>query len=291
MPFWELTIPASPESAEGLANRLWELGALGIVEEEPDRARLTLRAFFAETASPSTLAAAVSDYCATLSALGFQVPAARPAVAPLPEESWAHAWRQSFQPQPVGRRLLITPPWEVPATRDGRELVIIEPGRAFGTGTHGSTQGCLILLDSFLETGRVTRAVDVGTGSGVLAIAALRLGVPQVTALDTDPDALTEARRNAELNGVEGRLTRQLSGPEALEGLFPLVLANLLAGSHVALSAHYRRLLGSRGSLILGGLLADEEPAVVGAVAALGLAPLGRVELEGWVALRLTAAE
>lgn len=288
MPFWELKIAASPETSEGLSNLLWELGALGVVEEEPEGAPLTLKAFFTETASPATLTAAVSEYCSALSALGFRVTAVRPTVAQLREERWGEAWRQSFPPKVVGRRLLVAPPWDLPVSRDGRKLVIIEPGRAFGTGNHGSTQGCLILLDSFLDTREITHAADVGTGTGILAIAALQLGVPEVAALDTDPDALAEARRNAELNGVDGRVCCHLGGPEGLEGGFPLLLANLLAGSHVAFAADYRRLLASGGTLILGGLLADEEPAVVKALTSQGFVPAARIELEGWVSLRLT---
>lgn len=291
MTFWELTILASPETSEGLANFIWELGALGVVEEEQDGAPPRLRGFFADTACTATLAAAVSNYCASLSDLGFSVAGVTPTVAPVPEEAWAQAWQQSFPPRPVGHRLLVAPPWEVSVPQDGRQLVIIKPGRAFGTGNHESTQGCLLLLDSFLETHRVTHAVDIGTGTGILAVAALRLGVSEVTALDTDPDALREAQENAERNGVGQRVSCRLAGPDGLQGCFALLLANLLAGSHVGFASHYRRLVASSGSLIVGGLLSEEEPSVVGALTAHGFVPKERVELEGWVSLRLTAAQ
>lgn len=291
MPFWELRIHSSPETSEGLTNFLWELGALGVVEEEPNGALSQLRAFFAETASPSTLAAAITEYSAALSALGFTVAGVEPTVTPLLEDAWAEAWRQSFLPTPVGWRLLVAPPWDIPVPLDGRLLLIIKPGRAFGTGNHGSTQGCLVLLDSFLETHRVTHAVDLGTGTGILAIAALLLGVTEVTALDIDPDALREAQENAERNGVGRRLRCHLSGPEGLEGGYPLLLANLLASGHAAFAPHYRRLVAAGGALILGGLLSDEEPALARALAAHGFVPLERVELEGWVALELKTTE
>ncbi len=291
MPFWELTIPAFPDASEGLTNFLWELGALGVLEEEQNGAPAQLRAYFAETAAPSTLAAAVSRYCADLRALDFAVPHAEPTLTPIFEGAWAEAWRQSFPPRPVGRRLLVAPPWEVPTPPDGRQLVIIEPGRAFGTGTHGSTLGCLALLDTFLETHRVTHATDVGTGTGILAVAALRLGVTEVTAVDIDPDALREAQKNAELNGVAGRLSLRLTGPEGLQDSCPLLLANLLASSHTAFAPHYRRLLTPGGTLILGGLLPEEEPAVISALATHGFAPLERAQLDGWLSLRLTTAE
>ncbi|MFQ5899900.1 MAG: 50S ribosomal protein L11 methyltransferase, partial [Candidatus Methylomirabilia bacterium] len=146
--FWELTIPAPPETCEGVTNFLWELGALGVVEEEvPGSASPAggvaqqLRAFFPEPASPGTLERAARDYCSALSALGFDMTGVEPAVAPLAEEAWDTAWRQWFAAMRVGRRLLVAPPWDIPRQSAGRLVVIIEPGRAFGTGSHGSTQG------------------------------------------------------------------------------------------------------------------------------------------------------
>lgn len=289
MAFWELSVPVSPEASEGLTNLLWELGALGVVEEESDGAPARLRAYFADTAAPSTLAATIRQYCADLSALGFAVPSAEPSVTPLLEGAWAEAWRQGFPPRPVGRRLVVVPPWAVPPHLDGRHLVIIEPGRAFGTGAHESTLGCLELLERFLDTHQVTVALDIGTGTGILAIAAVRLGVPEVIAVDIDPDALREAQKNAERNDVGRRVQLRLTGPEGLHGAFPLLLTNLLAGSHTALAPHYRRLVADGGTLILGGLLSDEAPAVVSALAARGFVPGERAELNGWLSLSLTA--
>ncbi|MBI4611362.1 MAG: 50S ribosomal protein L11 methyltransferase [Candidatus Rokubacteria bacterium] len=290
MPFWELALPASPETSEGLTNFLWELGALGVIEEEANGAPARLRAFFAEGASPAALLSAVDAYAAALKALGFAVATREPTVTPLVAETWADAWRQSFPARAVGRRLLVAPPWEIPASLDGRQLVVIEPRRAFGTSNHGSTQGCLTLLDAFLESHRASHGLDLGTGTGILAIAALLLGVPAMMALDIDPDALRETRENAERNGVADRLRCELGGPEGLEGSTPLLLANLLAGAHAAFGAHYRRLVVPEGSLIVGGLLTPEEPGVVDALSAHGFRPVERVELEGWVSLRLTTA-
>ncbi len=288
MSFWELTLSPSAETSEAFTNFLWELGALGVVEEEQDDAPLRLRAFFPGTAPPSMLSAAILGYRAALADLGFGSPARDVAVAPLLDGRWAEAWRQSFLPRPVGRRFLVVPPWHLSARHDGRQLLVIEPGRAFGTGHHESTRGCLTLLESFLETHRVPRAVDIGTGSGILAIAALLRGVPEVTALDIDPDALREARQNARWNGVQGRLSCHPTGPEALEGPFPLLVANLLRERHLSLAPHYRRLLIPGGTLILGGTLTEEEPAVLRALASHGLTLVERAELEGWVSLRLS---
>ncbi|MBI4587744.1 MAG: 50S ribosomal protein L11 methyltransferase [Candidatus Rokubacteria bacterium] len=300
MPFWELTVRASPEVSEGLTNFLWEQGALGLVEEEAPCFPPRLRAFFPETVSSTRLAGAVGDYLASLRALDLAVNGGEPVVTPLLDEAWAEAWRRAFAPLRVGRRLLIIPPWETPTTENGLKILVIEPGRAFGTGTHGSTQGCLVLLEALLDRhpvgyprGVPTRkrgsrgcALDIGTGTGILAIAAAALGVPRVTALDTDPDAVAAARANAERNGVSERIHCVVSeAGELRETTAPLILANLLAGSHVALAPEYRRLSSPGGHLILGGLLADEAASIEEALAQHGFIFAERTDVDGWASL------
>lgn len=302
MPFWELKVPAFPEVSEGLTNFLWEQGALGVVEEEAPGEVPRLRAFFRESASSTVLSRAVSDYLASLRALGLAVNGGEPCVTPLLDEAWAEAWRGAFAPQRVGRRLLIVPPWEVPAAKEGRTTIVIEPGRAFGTGTHGSTQGCLVLLEGLLDRqpigyprGAPTRrrgshgcALDIGTGTGILAIAAAALGVTRVTALDTDPDAVAAARANAARNGLAERIECVPSDPGGLRGITaPLILANLLAGSHRALAPEYRRLLDPGGHLILGGILSEEGASTTEALARHGFHLRDRTDLDGWASLLL----
>lgn len=290
MPFWELALRSSAEASEGLTNFLWELGALGVVEEEEPGGTPRLRAFFPETFSSTRLAAAVSDYLGSLLALGLAVDAAAPRVTPLLDEPWAEAWRRAFAPRPVGRRLLIAPPWDLPSTSDGRLTIVIEPGRAFGTGSHGSTQGCLLLLEALLDRRPVTHALDLGTGTGILAIAAAALGVPRVMALDTDPDALTAARANAARNGVGDRIDCRLGGVEsAPDDPSALILANLLATAHLALAPEYRRILRPDGHLIVGGILTEEAPSVVGTLAEHGFALVERTEVDSWTSFLLAA--
>ncbi len=287
MAFWELTVSTSAEVCEGLTNFLWEQGALGVVEEEVPPQPPRLRAFFPEATSSPALCQAVSNYLASLRALGLTVNGGEPLVAPLLDEAWAEAWRQAFTPQRVGRRLLIIPPWETPATENGLRTIIIEPGRAFGTGTHGSTRGCLALLEALLDRQPVAHALDIGTGTGILAIAAAVLGVQRVTALDTDPDAAMAAGANIGLNGLGERITCALADAASVKGpALDLVLANLLADSHLTLAPRYRRLVSPAGHLILGGLLADEAVKIQGALGDHGFTPDGAAEIDGWVALQ-----
>jgi ribosomal protein L11 methyltransferase len=290
MEFWELTVPVSAAASESVTNFLWEQGALGVVEELPPAAP-RLRAFFSAEASSAGLLAAVGRFVASLRELGIEGPADPPALARLRDEAWASAWQRAFPPRPVGERLLVLPPWERDTRADGRVAIVIEPGRAFGTGHHGSTEGCLILLDALLPARRVGRVLDVGTGTGILAIAAVTLGAAEAVAVDTDPDAIAAAAGNARRNGCAERIRLSLGGPEAVAdaGPFELVLANLLAHTHTALAAAYRSLLAPGGALVLGGLLAEEDEAVQALLRSRGLRLDRRVVVDGWSSLLLRA--
>ena len=291
MAFWQLTLPASADSEDALTNFLWEQGALGVVEEEAPGVAPRLRAFFAESMSSTRLLAAVRGYQASLRSLGFAVESHGTEITPLLDEAWASAWQQSFPAREVGLRLLVLPPWiEAPSRADGadRLTVIIEPGRAFGTGHHGTTEGCLVLLEEALAATPGTAALDIGTGTGILAIAALKLGAPTVLAIDVDPDAVGASQVNAGRNGCTG-LTVRLAEPQEVADRFPLVLANLLTHTHVALAPQYARLVAPGGSLVLGGMLEDEDGRVSETLAAAGFTTRSRLALEGWASLRLEA--
>ena len=297
MTFWELRVTTSPDTSEGLTNFLWEQGALGVVEEEAPGEPARLRAFYPESAPAARLLAAVGDYQAALAALGLDVGEAPPEVRPVLDEEWASAWQQSFPPRRVGARLLVRPPWDDTRTPD-RADVVIEPGRAFGTGHHGSTEGCLVLLDRLAEEWRggaaaPARILDIGTGTGILAVAAIALGAARVRGIDIDPDAVAAAQHNAALNGCAGRLDLALAAPADVEAGagFDLVLANLLAKAHLELAGEYRRLVAAGGALILGGMLAAEGAQVETALAAAGFAPGARVDLDGWASLLLRRAD
>jgi ribosomal protein L11 methyltransferase len=291
MAFWQLTVATLPETTDGLTNFLWEQGALGVVEEESPTEAPRLRAFFPDTASSTELLRAVTAYRASLSAMGLPVAPAEAEIGPLLEEAWSQAWQLSFPPREIGRRLLVVPPWERGDGGGGRRRVIIEPGRAFGTGHHGSTEGCLVLLDEALAARPGGAVLDIGTGTGILAVAAIKLGAAHVRAIDVDPDAVTAARKNAEANDCGDGITIECRGPEELPaGLrWPVVVANLLAHSHLTLAAQYGRLLDAGGRLILGGILADEDARVIAALEAAGCVLERRLVLEGWSSLLLSA--
>lgn len=294
--YWALTVALAAEAheaTEAVANFLWEVGATGVIEEE-DRAFRGLRAFFPPPSDPAALRDRLTGYLDELRALDIPLGSGEVEVRLLPGEAWADLWRSHFRPLPIGRRLLVCPPWEAPAgpppvgPAGPRTVVLIEPGRAFGNGSHATTRGCLELLERALDAVPVARLLDVGTGSGVLAIAAARLGVHDVRAIDSDPDAVAAATANAARNDVAGRVSVELGSLETWVGPpADLVLANLLGSAHVALAPALARRSAAAGCLIAGGLLVHEVPAVVGAFVPEGFHLVELVEHEGWATLFL----
>jgi ribosomal protein L11 methyltransferase len=205
---------------------------------------------------------------------------------PVPPVDWAEQWRYHFPPLPVGRRLLIVPPWEVPPVADGRVPLVLQPGMAFGTGRHPSTELVLEAIER-LAPGIPGPVLDVGCGSGILGLAAVLLGAPAALGFDYDTDAVTSARDNVALNDLSDRvLLVQARFPElALTGPFPLVLANVYA---TFFQLHHQQLSGlvaPGGHLLAAGLQEEERgegSEVVRLLTTAGLdARLGAIR-EGW---------
>jgi len=211
------------------------------------------------------------------------------------EVNWVEAWKQHYHPIPVGERLVVQPAWieNVPA---GRIPIRIEPGMAFGTGTHPTTQLCLELAEARVKPGEPV--IDVGCGSGILAIAALKLGAGSALAVDIDPQAIPSARQNAILNQVDDRLLlatgsvgdiRQNAFPIRIA---PLVFANILAPILVRLLGDgLAELVTPGGALIFSGILAEQETGVLEAAQAHGLTLSERRQAGDWVALCLTPTD
>jgi len=223
--------------------------------------------------------------------LGMIQPLPAPRYQQIEDQNWMEAWKQNYRPIPVGRSLVIVPAWMEPPD-PARTAVRIDPGMAFGTGTHPTTQLCLELLEVAAQERPLGRVIDVGCGSGILSIAALKLGAAQALGVDIDPQSVKNSRENAALNGIgEELLLGQGSVPELLEGRFafrsaPLVLVNILAPIIIRLfDAGLAELVEPGGTIILSGILADQEGRVVDAAAANGVTLRDRRQMGDWVAL------
>lgn len=198
---------------------------------------------------------------------------------------WTDAWKAHYVAQRVGR-VVVVPSWLNEAVGPGEVAITLDPGMAFGTGLHPTTRGCLRLLQDLAPMPR--EVLDVGCGSGILALAALRLGATRAVALDTDPLAVEATRENAARNGLADRMrVDEGTVPAAAEARYPLVLANLVAAVLVELAPRLAAHLAPGGVLLASGIIAPRAAEVVDAMRAAGLAVTDRRDDGEWVSVRL----
>ena len=307
IPAWvELSVEADLEAVEAVSEILGRVAPTGtsvepgfeLVDEglgaRVDPAQpATVRAYIAAT-DPDAVERAVAE---VTSALGhLQVFDLRPigevSTRLVEEADWADAWKQHFPVLRVGRRLVIRPTWRRHRASDGDVVLALDPGMAFGTGLHPTTRLCLAALERLADHGGVEgRAVlDVGCGSGILAIAAVRLGAASALGVDTDPIAIEATIANARRNRIARRIRAREGTIPTGERPFDVVLANLIASLLVRLAPELRAELGPGGTLLASGIFADREAEVRDAFEGAGLRVTGRLAEGDWVALDATHA-
>lgn len=203
------------------------------------------------------------------------------------ETDWADAWKAYFPVMRIGRRLVIRPTWRRHRRAPGDVVLALDPGMAFGTGLHPTTRLCLAGVEVLADRGVLAgaRVLDVGCGSGILAIAALKLGAAMALGLDTDPIAIEATSANARRNALVRRLRVRGGSLPSAEPVFDVVLANLIAGVLVPLAAGLHDELRSGGSLLASGIFVDREGEVREAFEAADLRVTGRSAEGDWVAL------
>ena len=283
---WALVLTAAPDDLELLAARLFEQGALGVELQEPEQQLM-----------PGTppLPPGAGRCIAHFTERDVAADSARElgrAEAPVEvvEEDWSVAWRKHHRPLRVGPRSWVQPPWEDAPAAPGEARVLIDPGMAFGTGSHPTTALCLERLDELLAELPGADVLDVGTGSGVIALLAVKLGAGRVCGTENDPVALEAARRGAGLNGIPSeRMRWALADPDQLpEAPYRIVVANILLNTLIELAPAIARKVASGGRLVLSGLLAAQADEAEAAYAALGLSPAGRAQRDGWARVELS---
>jgi ribosomal protein L11 methyltransferase len=228
--------------------------------------------------------------------LGRIQPLPYPTYKQIADQNWMEAWKQHYKPILIGDRLVILPAW-MESPDPGRVAVKIDPGMAFGTGTHPTTQLCLELMEKEYANQPPSCVIDVGCGSGILSIAAIKLGTPTVLGVDIDAGSVKNSRENADANKVGDEFILGVGSVDEIRiGKFafakaPLVVANILAPVIVRLfDGGLAELIEDQGTIILSGILEDQAERVIEAGQARGLIMLERRQMGDWVALKMIAS-
>jgi ribosomal protein L11 methyltransferase len=290
MKWLEVSVQVSGEAAESVAEVLARFVPRGVaIEAGPEGlggGPVTVRAYLPAGAQLPHTRRKVEE---ALWHLGQILPIPEPAFTPVDESDWAEAWKKHMRVLHIGQRVVIRPSWLEHSPAPDEVVVELDPGMAFGTGLHPTTQMCLMALEERARSGM--RVLDLGTGSGVLAIAVAKMRAGTVLALDKDPEAVAAARQNARRNGVAGRVQVLEGSLAQAEGTFDLVLVNILAKVIVEMASQgLCERLAPDGVLVVAGLVADQEDEVSGALQRAGLVVVGRRQIDDWVSLeaRLT---
>ncbi len=263
----EITVDVTPQSEEAIANLLCELGSNGVVTDDGSAGRPAVSGYLPAGERIQERLAAVKTLWSELCELGLASGACQPKVRSVPMSDWT-GWQARFRPVKVSDRIVIMPPWATVTLKPEQVAVEIVPGLAFGTGEHETTRLCLLALEEFVKPG--DRVLDTGTGSGILAIAAVKLGASGVIAVEIDDMALESARENVDRNGVAdsiGLYEGSIDHP-SVTGSFRIIVSNTETRTIRTLLTGFRNRLEANGVLILSGVLVEESEALAQDIAA-----------------------
>ena len=282
----EIAVPAHAEAVEAVSEILSRHGHNGIAVELPLAPRggadHMVKAYLVEDVDAVAKVADARDALGHLQAFGLG-PIGELAVRVVDDEDWLEAWKATVTPIRIGR-FLVRPTWSDASAADAITIAL-DPGMAFGTGLHPTTQQCLEAV-SYLDLEGL-RVLDVGTGSGILAIGAAKRGAREVVGVDTDPLAVRAARENADTNGIA--LDARVGSAADVAGRFDVVLANLIGPVLVQVAPHLRARLERSGSLVAAGITTQAEREVLSVFVAEGFGVVDRDQRADWVRLILTA--
>jgi ribosomal protein L11 methyltransferase len=261
-----VTVRLEPTQVELAEMRLWELGATGL--EQRDSTTIVRETMPGEV----VILAAFGDESSARHAVESLRPDYRVELQYVPHQNWATEWRKGFGPQRIGTRILLHPSWEPVRSEPDDVVLEIDPENAFGSGDHETTRLVLRLLDERVTGGE--RVLDVGCGSGILSIAAVRLGAVLSTGIDVEEDAVTVSRRNAELNGVASVTSFSTRSLAEVHGPYDLVLANIETQILIDMRKLLQSVMAPGGTLILSGILNRERHDLLRAYADMNLEEL-----------------
>ena len=261
MKWAQVTITTSQEASDAVTNYLFERNATGIeIRDIPSSnpPSVTLISYFPTDDLIGEQVQNLRDFLASLIQMGIDTHPAKVTLRSIEEDNWSEQWRSAFPPQKIGERLVIAPTWDDIAPEPSEVLIRLDPGMAFGTGQHATTQLALELLEATITDSDVV--IDIGTGSGILAIAAAKLGAKRVDAVDLDATTIPIAQSNIQLNEVASIIRlHHGDGLKVLEWQrYPLIVANILTKVLLPMIPECPKYLEPGGRLILSGILIQE---------------------------------
>lgn len=198
-------------------------------------------------------------------------------------QDWSQKWKEHWKPTRASEHVVICPSWEECERKKGEILITLDPGSAFGTGTHATTQLCIQAMEKYLKKG--DEAADIGTGSGILAITAIKFGATRAVAIDNDPLVIDVAQDNAQVNGVFNKIDFSCATADMLSEQFDFVCANILHNVLAEIMGDLKALMKPKGYMVLSGILDEKKPVVLEAVEKNGLQVLEILKQDQWVAI------
>lgn len=277
----EITVTVTPDTEEAIANILCELGSNGVVTDAGTEESGTVAGYVPAGERIQEKLRSIRTLWQELCKLGLATGVCQIAVRSVPMSDWT-GWQARFKPVRVSDRIVVTPPWAPVSERENQVVIEIVPGLAFGTGEHETTRLCLHALEEHVAQG--DRVLDTGTGSGILSIAAARLGADHVVAVEIDDVALEAALENVQRNDAEKDITLYLGSVDhpSVTGLFRVIVSNTETRTIRTLLSDFHRLLEPDGVLILSGVLQEESEALLHDILAQGFSLVKDTALGEW---------
>ena len=275
-----LDVWVPPDLSEVVADLLFDVGSCGLQIHDDASHEVKLSAYFGEERSTASILFDVEKKLDHWVARG-PLREKRLCASTVEEEAWGLNWRAYFKPTQVTGRIALCPPWEPLPEEPGRIVVVINPKMAFGTGEHETTRICLRALDQTLREGDTI--LDVGTGTGILSIAAIKLGARRSVAVDTDPRALENAAENLAINKVQDKVRLIEGSAEGMAGTFDLILCNIQSSVILPLLGRFRESMSPGGRVIFSGILAKERASFTETLKQKGFSVASILEEGEWI--------
>ena len=283
----QLAVTTSLEASDAVANYLFELNANGIeLKDDPSSSHSTVKliSYFRMDDFVSEHVQAVQTFLTQLPEFGMNPHPAEICLTEVEEEDWSEKWRSGFPPRRVGKRLVIAPTWHEVTSQASEILIRLDPGMAFGTGHHPTTQISMELLEKVIRKGDTV--ADIGTGSGILSIAAAKLGAKQVDAVELDGTVMPIATENIQSNGVAPIVRlKQGDGLKALCGTYHLIISNIVTEAILRMIPQYTQFLKREGRVILSGIMVKEANQVENELQAYDFHCIEIRELDDWAGI------